>query len=159
MKRVTFYIALFGLILPIHFLDSNPAHKSIRHIPEIKWEHMDKMKKSNAPTKYLKNLDGKQVRIAGFIVPLDEPDDFESFIDAQEFAIGELLLVPGMGMCMHVPPPPGNQMVLVKMKAGKKVKMGWDPIWIIGTFRLKKAKTQFGNPFFNLEGERVAKYD
>ena len=46
-------------------------------------------------TETLSKLHGKQVRVPGFIVPLD---DF-----AEE--VTEFLLVPYFGACVHVPPP------------------------------------------------------
>lgn len=159
MKKILLGSIILLLTMGTGELNSNPVPRSIRHLPEITWDHLEKMKKFNLPTNYLKNLNGKKVRIAGFIVPLDEPQDFESFIEAQEFKIGEFLLVPGMGMCMHVPPPPPNQMVRVKMQKGKNTKFSWDPMWIVGTFRIKKGFSPFGNPFFQLEGEQALKYD
>ncbi|MEO7353096.1 MAG: DUF3299 domain-containing protein, partial [Gemmatimonadales bacterium] len=51
-------------------------------------------------------LDGKVVKIAAFIVPLED-----NMQEADEF-----LLVPYFGACVHTPPPPPNQMVYVKMR-------------------------------------------
>ena len=53
-------------------------------------------------------LDGQKVRLPGFVVPLD-------FEDTE---ISEFLLVPYFGACIHVPPPPSNQIVYVKTVAG-----------------------------------------
>ncbi|MCW5966727.1 MAG: DUF3299 domain-containing protein, partial [Bryobacterales bacterium] len=58
----------------------------------------------------LKALDKKLVRVPGFIVPLED-----SATEATEF-----LLVPYQGACIHVPPPPPNQIVHVMMAKGKK---------------------------------------
>jgi hypothetical protein len=53
----------------------------------------------------LSALDGKNVRIPGFMVPLEDNSQ----------AVTEFLLVPSPQACIHVPPPPPNQMVLVEM--------------------------------------------
>ena len=59
----------------------------------------------NAPLSGLvSTFNGKQVRIAGFVVPL--------VFDQTE--VNEFLLVPFVGACIHVPPPPPNQMILVR---------------------------------------------
>ena len=53
-------------------------------------------------------LDGKRVRIGGYVVPLD----FEAT------NVKEFLLVPFVGACIHVPPPPPNQIIYVKSAKG-----------------------------------------
>ena len=57
---------------------------------------------ANAPVNT--ELDGKQVKIPGFIVPLDV---------AKDGTVSEFFLVPYFGACIHVPPPPPNQIVYV----------------------------------------------
>ena len=54
------------------------------------------------------SLDGKRVHIGGYVVPLD----FEAT------TVKEFLLVPFVGACIHVPPPPANQIVYVKVEQG-----------------------------------------
>lgn len=51
-------------------------------------------------------LAGQNVRIPGYIVPLDYNGK----------GVKELLLVPYVGACIHVPPPPPNQIILVRSK-------------------------------------------
>lgn len=64
----------------------------------------------------------EDVRLYGFVVPLD--------LDAER--IDEFLLVPSAGMCIHVPAPPPNQMVLIKYPGGLPNNMANAPIWIEG---------------------------
>lgn len=91
----------------------------------------------------LKALDGKVVEIAAFIVPLED--------DMQES--DEFLLVPYFGACVHTPPPPPNQMVYVKMRGGKNVKIGWwDPVMFEGVLRLKQVESVYGASYFEMEG-------
>ncbi|MEP6590593.1 MAG: DUF3299 domain-containing protein [Gemmatimonadota bacterium] len=88
-------------------------------------------------------LDGKVVRIAAFIVPLE--DDMQQ---ADEF-----LLVPYFGACVHTPPPPPNQMVYVKMRGAKTVKIGWwDPVMFEGVIRLKQVDSAYGASYYEMEG-------
>ncbi|HET9065669.1 MAG TPA: DUF3299 domain-containing protein [Gemmatimonadales bacterium] len=96
----------------------------------------------NAPAA-LKALDGKRVIIAAFIVPLE--DDMQ--------AADEFLLVPYFGACVHTPPPPPNQMVYVKMKDRKTVKIGWwDPVHFVGVLHLKEVESPYGASYFEMEG-------
>lgn len=100
-------------------------------------------------TDALKKIDGQQVRVPGFIVPLD---DF-----AEE--VTEFLLVPYFGACVHVPPPPPNQMVYITMKGGKKHKIGWwDPVYIEGQLSIKQYDSVFGAAGFQMEAVKVTEY-
>ncbi|MDB2599154.1 DUF3299 domain-containing protein, partial [Paracoccaceae bacterium] len=52
-------------------------------------------------------LDGAYIRMPGFIIPFD--------IGAE--GVRDFMLVPYVGACIHTPPPPANQLVLVQAKA------------------------------------------
>jgi hypothetical protein len=91
----------------------------------------------------LQELDGKVVQIAAFIVPLED--------DMQES--DEFLLVPYFGACVHTPPPPPNQMVYVKMRGNKTVKIGWwDPVIFEGVLHFKQVESVYGASYFEMEG-------
>lgn len=100
-------------------------------------------------TDTLKKLDGKHVRVPGFIVPLDDAD--------QEGA--EFLLVPYYGACVHTPPPPPNQMAFVRMAGNKPVKLGlFDAIWLEGTLRIVNYDSPYGQVGFTIEGQSLKPY-
>ena len=67
-------------------------------------------------------LNNQNVRIPGYALPLDHHDK----------GVQELLLVPYFGACIHVPPPPANQIVFVKLKHAYKPKDLYEPVWIYG---------------------------
>lgn len=97
----------------------------------------------------LADLDGQRVRVPGFMVPLE--DSAES--------VSEFLLVPFVGACVHVPPPPANQMVHVLMNDGATTQVyWWDPIWIYGTLHIENVEHFYGQSSYRLEGERVVLY-
>jgi uncharacterized protein len=101
-------------------------------------------------TDALKQLDGKVVRIPGFIVPLE--DYLE---EAAEF-----LLVPYYGACIHTPPPPPNQMVHVLMEGGRKARTGWwEPIWLEGRLDVKNIDSPYGVVGFQMAGMSVKPYE
>ncbi|MDK9735685.1 DUF3299 domain-containing protein [Vibrio sp. D404a] len=70
-------------------------------------------------------LHGSNVKIPGFVIPLE--GDSES--------ISEFLLVPFYGACIHVPPPPPNQIIYVKFEEGAPTKDLWDIVYITGTLK------------------------
>jgi len=49
------------------------------------------------------SLEGQTIELAGFMVPIEVKDD----------KVSQFLLVPEAGQCIHVPPPPLNQTLLV----------------------------------------------
>lgn len=97
----------------------------------------------------LRRLDGKLVRLPGFIVPLDDYAE----------QVTEFLLVPYFGACVHVPPPPPNQMVYVAMGKGKRTRPSWwEPVWIEGTMQVVTVKSIYGAASFRITGQRVTPY-
>lgn len=68
-------------------------------------------------------LVGKDIRLPGYLLPLDLKDG-----RAIEF-----LLVPTVGACIHTPPPPANQMVHVRYPQGVEIEGLYKPVWIRGT--------------------------
>lgn len=76
-----------------------------------------------------RDLDGSIVRIPGYALPLE----------MTEGGITEFLLVPYVGACIHVPPPPPNQMVFVELREEYEVKSLFDPVWITGQLRVEQA--------------------
>ena len=68
-------------------------------------------------------LNNQTVSIPGFVVPIETND---------ENAITEFFLVPYFGACIHVPPPPPNQIIFVQYNKGLQVKEIWMPFEIKG---------------------------
>jgi hypothetical protein len=100
-------------------------------------------------TDTLKKLEGKMVRIPGFVVPLD---DFQ-----EEGA--EFLLVPYYGACVHTPPPPPNQIVMVGMTGKKAVKLNlFDAVWMSGRLKISSVESPYGTVGYQLEGMKVEPY-
>ena len=96
----------------------------------------------------LAQLNGRRVRLPGFIVPLE---------DFQETA-REFLLVPYFGACVHTPPPPPNQMLFVRMKGGPKALSMWEPVWIEGMLKIATYDSPYGAVGFQMTGERITPY-
>lgn len=94
----------------------------------------------------LKALDGQMVRVPGFMVPLED----------EQQKVTEFLLVPTPQACIHVPPPPSNQMVYIKMKNPTSTVYG--PLWVHGTLHLTSKKHMYGEASFELEGVFVEPY-
>ena len=79
-----------------------------------------------------KTLDGKLVRMPGYALPLD----FEGR------SVTEFMLVPYVGACIHVPPPPPNQIVLAQLQSPYEVTDLYDPVWITGRLNAQSTQTE-----------------
>lgn len=79
-----------------------------------------------------KDLNGKTVRIAGYLLPLE--------ID--ETKVTEFLLVPWVGACIHTPPPPPNQIVYVKMSKPLNNVDLFIPITVTGKMTVKSLQKE-----------------
>jgi uncharacterized protein len=96
------------------------------------------------------SLDGKRVRIPGFGVPLDG--------DAK--LVRTFLLVPYFGACIHTPPPPRNQIILVEMKqGGVPVDDAFGALWITGVLKVQPADTEFGHAGYTLIAEKAEVFE
>ncbi len=102
-------------------------------IPELKKAGIDikelMAKRKILQTSIVEELNGQRVRIPGYLLPL------EMF----ETKVKEFLLVPYVGACIHVPPPPPNQIVHVNIvgKEGYRLKSMYEPVWVSGEISVK----------------------
>jgi hypothetical protein len=87
---------------------------------------------THRPGVQLQTRISSEVSIEGFIIPME--------YDEQR-RVTELLLVPYIPSCMHVPPPPANQMVHVKLNEGTMIDNPFSPVEVVG--HLKVAKGEF----------------
>lgn len=101
----------------------------------------------NAPV--VKALNGKKVKIPGFVVPLEGDDE----------VVTEFLLVPYFGACVHVPPPPSNQLIHVKMPKGAPVEAMYDPIYVIGVIKTESWEGELAQVGYSMDGLDIAPYD
>ncbi|MBY4676275.1 DUF3299 domain-containing protein [Marinobacterium arenosum] len=96
----------------------------------------------------VKELDGKMVKIPGFVVPLEG--------DGQ--TVSRFFLVPYFGACIHVPPPPSNQIVHVHYEPGTQVKNLYDAIWVTGKLTIETTTHELGASGYSLEAFRIEPY-
>ncbi|MBB3398685.1 MULTISPECIES: DUF3299 domain-containing protein [unclassified Rhizobium] len=103
-----------------------------------------------------KELDGKRVAIAGYLLPLDFNPKGTS----------EFLLVPYVGACIHVPPPPPNQVIYVRSSSPYGSTDLFEGVLITGTMKVQSAKKDLSfidgssevDSGYVLEGEKIEPY-
>lgn len=102
----------------------------------------------NAPV--VKALDGQQIRLPGYIVPLEV---------SEEGRTTDFLLVPYFGACIHVPPPPSNQIVHVKSEVGVKLDELYQPYWVEGPMQVKPSTSELADAGYQMEAEKIYVYE
>jgi hypothetical protein len=120
--------------------DDDPRAQKVLEELEAAW--------SAAPV--VESLDGKRVKLPGFVVPLEGDGE----------KLSEFLLVPYYGACIHVPPPPANQTVYVKVPEGDaKIRQAFDTVWVTGTLSAKSFNTDLANAGYQIQAEEVEPYE
>ncbi|MBT1450107.1 DUF3299 domain-containing protein [Glaciecola sp. XM2] len=98
--------------------------------------------KALGSTTVIEEYNGRNIRIPGFIVPLSSDDDQN---------ITEFFIVPYFGACLHLPPPPPNQMLHVKTDKGVQLKSLEDAFWFEGTVKVETTNSMLGTAAYGLE--------
>ena len=93
-------------------------------------------------------LDGKLVRLSGYIVPLEFSDG----------GVKTFLLVPYVGACIHVPPPPKNQIVLVTGSSPIKARGLFEAVTVTGTLSIADSRTEVAETGYLMNASDVSPY-
>ncbi len=119
-------------------------------VPEVGWDTLRGLdRQTGKPAPAVAALDGKKVRIAGYVVPLED--------DAN--TLSEFLLVPYAGACVHTPPPPPNQMIYVKMTRGHNATAAlMDAVWVEGGLFIGRRGSPYGPTFYAMTATGVTPY-
>jgi len=98
----------------------------------------------------VEELDGLNVRLPGYVVPLDFSSDGE---------YTEFLLVPYFGACLHTPPPPPNQIVYIKSDPATKVASIYEPVWVEGLMKTGQFESETGDSAYELTLSSLEAYE
>ncbi len=104
-------------------------------------------------------LDGQLVRLPGYVLPLEY----------DEGKVTEFFLVPYPGACIHVPPPPANQIIHVKVGPSKEMKAQGQfyPVWLTGKITAQSMTEELFlvdgtgtvNSGYSMEAELIEPYE
>jgi uncharacterized protein len=101
-------------------------------------------------TTFNEDLADLVVRLPGFVVPIGTPRDG---------LINEFFLVPYIGACIHVPPPPANQMVYVRSASGIAADAIHEAYWVTGKMRVESRATPLGTAAYAVSATKVDLYE
>ena len=91
-------------------------------------------------------FNGKKIHIGGYPVPLENDAKGRSTL---------FFLVPYPGACIHVPPPPPNQIVLVRYPSGIQLDDIYAPIWVDGTLKVEQVSNDLADAAYALDADSV----
>lgn len=111
---------------------------------------MERLRKEFYHAPVVDELDGKRVKIAAYITPLE--------FDGQSL-MNEFLLVPYVGACMHTPPPPANQVVHAQSDEPIEQRDIYEAVWAIGTLRTETVQSDLAESGYRFEVEEVLTYE
>lgn len=101
-------------------------------------------------TRVVESFDGKSIRLPGFIVPL-ETDEKQR--------VTQFFIVPYFGACLHMPPPPPNQIIFVKSSAGIELTSLYDAFWFEGTLSIDTTDSLLGKSAYSIRLNKAYLYE
>ncbi len=105
--------------------------------------------KQNSSANVRLELNKSHVKIPGFVIPLEADED----------KVTEFLLVPYFGACIHVPPPPTNQIIHVIYKKGASYQALWDVVYVTGELITKTSIHDEIQSSYQLNALKIEPYE
>ena len=113
-------------------------------------EQDKRYQKALSSVRVIESYNNKKLRIPGFIVPLESEEGKR---------ISEFFIVPYFGACLHMPPPPPNQIIYVKFDQGVDLKSLYDAFWFEGTLTINTVENELGTSAYQLKLDNVLPYE
>ncbi|MEC8297209.1 MAG: DUF3299 domain-containing protein [Pseudomonadota bacterium] len=117
---------------------------------QLEDEQAQRYQQALVSTRVIEAFEGKAIRIPGFIVPLEQNDEQKATA---------FFVVPYFGACLHMPPPPPNQILYVEYKEGIAVENLYDPYWFEGTVKIDNHESALGTSAYSLVLDSFALYE
>ncbi len=94
-------------------------------------------------------LDGEHVRIPGFVVPIETDGAGK---------LKEFFLVPYFGACIHVPPPPANQIIYGRLEEPIPMVNIWDAFWMEGQLNIEDVSNETAASAYTMDVKKLELY-
>lgn len=127
-----------------------PIHDLSQLADALAAESAPAAKQQSPAAPVVKALDGQEVKLPGYIVPLDV---------TEEGRVTEFLLVPYFGACIHVPPPPPNQIVHVTSELGVLMDALYQPFWIEGPLQVQASSSELAEAGYQMDASKIYPYE
>ena len=101
-------------------------------------------------TNVVEDFDDQNIKLPGFIVPLEFDENF---------VLTEFFLVPYFGACLHTPPPPPNQIIFVKHPDGFALESIEQPYWISGLLTTDSETNDMAHAAYSMTAMNISPYE
>ena len=95
-------------------------------------------------------VNNTKIRLAGYVVPVEQTDDGQ---------MTEFFFVPYFGACIHVPPPPPNNIVYVKMAKPIPAADMFSAYWLEGTIKTERLSNDIAATAYVMSGDSLKLYE
>ena len=157
MRKIFLVFLFFSLLTNSSLVFSSNLETNL-----VTWSDLRKLNyKTGEMPESIRKLMGKPIKIPGYAVPLEGDDGFEY--------VKEFLLVPTFGACIHVPPPPPNQVIHVILDKPVYFEKLMYAVWVSGIVEIGEyfieGSSDFGQQTYDTEtsyllrGLKVEEYD
>ena len=162
LHRVLFALAL-SCFIGAAFAQANAAYKDMEWLDLMPKEEVEALKNAQGlPVDH--NAKGEQegsfvtvpgvnntkIRLAGYVVPVEQTDDGQ---------MTEFFFVPYFGACIHVPPPPPNNIVYVKMAKPIPAADMFSAYWLEGTIKTERLSNDIAATAYVMSGDSLKLYE
>jgi len=100
--------------------------------------------------KTVPEMDGRDIRVPGFVVPVETTETGQ---------LKEFFLVPYFGACIHVPPPPANQIIYGRLDEPIEMVNIWDAFWMEGTLNIEDISNETADAAYTMDVDALVLYE
>ncbi len=109
----------------------------------------DRYQQALKSTRIMPEFDNQKIRIPGYIVPLEF---------GKNQLVTRFFLVPYFGACIHVPPPPPNQIIYGVYDKGFKLNHLQEAFWLTGLLRTTLTENDVATSAYTLQVADIKPY-
>ena len=109
----------------------------------------DRYQQALKSTRIMPEFDNQKIRIPGYIVPLEFGKDQK---------VTHFFLVPYFGACIHVPPPPPNQIIYAVYDKGVTVNHLHEAFWLTGILKTTLIENDVATSAYTLNVTEITPY-
>ena len=106
-------------------------------------------------TRFVEDMNGQNIRVPGYVVPIESEFVGEG---AGYQLVKRFFLVPFFGACLHMPPPPPNQIIYVTSEEGFKLPSIYDPVWVSGGLKTALYEDQLATAAYVMDMVKLEPY-
>lgn len=109
----------------------------------------DRYQQALKSTRIMPEFDNRKIRIPGYIVPLEF---------GKNQLVTRFFLVPYFGACIHVPPPPPNQIIYAVYDKGFKLNHLQEAFWLTGLLKTTLTENDVATSAYTLQVADIKPY-